>query len=260
MRAVVLAAGEGTRLRPYTLDRPKCLVPLAGRPLLEWQATALRRAGIDDVTVVTGYRAEQVAALGYATVRNDRYTDTNMVASLMCARGMFDGSDDVMICYGDLVYEPRLVEALAACPAPVATTVDREWRRLWDLRMADPLQDAETLRVDDDGNLVELGRKPSGYDDIEGQYMGLIGVRADFAVDLVRAYDALDPAGPYDGRDRDHMYMTSFLQHLIDHVTPVAAVKIEGGWLEVDTTHDLDLYEALHRDGRLDRYCALPEG
>ena len=66
MRAVVLAAGEGTRLRPYTLDRPKCLVPLAGRPLLEWQTTALRRAGIDDVTILTGYRAEQVAALGYA--------------------------------------------------------------------------------------------------------------------------------------------------------------------------------------------------
>lgn len=257
MRAIVLAAGEGTRLRPHTLDKPKCLVPLAGRPLLEWQAGSLRRAGVHDITVVTGYRAEQVAALGFATVHNDRFAETNMVASLMCARALLDGSDDVVIAYGDLVYEARHIEALAACTAPVAMTVDRDWRSLWSLRMADPLQDAETLRIGDNGNVVELGRKPSSYDEIEGQYMGLIGVRAGFAPEFVRAYDALDPAGPYDGRDRDNMYMTSFLQHLIDHVTPVAAVVGSGGWLEVDTTLDLETYESLHEQGLLDRYCVL---
>ena len=257
MRAIVLAAGEGTRLRPHTLDRPKCLVPLAGRPLLLWQAAALHRAGVDDVTVVTGYRADQIEALGFATVRNERFHETNMVASLMCARSVLDGTDDVVICYGDLVYEARHVEALGACPAPVATTVDRAWRNLWALRMDDPLEDAETLRMDDNGHVVELGGKPSSYDEIEGQYMGLIGVRAPFARKFVAAYDALDPAGPYDGRSRDDMYMTSFLQHLIDHVTPVAAVVVEGGWLEVDTTFDLETYESLYDAGELDRYCAL---
>ena len=257
MRAIILAAGEGTRLRPHTLDRPKCLVPLAGRPLLLWQADALRRAGVDDITVVTGYRAEQVVALGFAAVHNDRFRETNMVASLMCARALLDGSDDVAICYGDLVYEARHIEALAGCTAPLAMTVDRDWRNLWALRMADPLQDAETLRMNDDGDVVELGGKPSSYDEIEGQFMGLIGVRAGFARELVRAYDALDPAGRYDGRDRDNMYMTAFLQHLIDHVTPVAAVVVDGGWLQVDTTLDLETYESLHDQGRLDRYCAL---
>src|SRR4029079_2764055 len=208
MRAIVLAAGEGTRLRPHTLDRPKCLVPLAGRPLLAWQADALRRGRVGDITVVTGYRADQVAALGFATVHNDRFRETNMVASAMSARALFDGSDDVAICYGDLVYEARHIEALAACTAPIAVTVDRDWRNLWALRMSDPLQDAETLRIDDNGDVRELGRKPSSYDEIEGQYMGLIGVRAAFAGELVDAYDALDPAGPYDGRNRDNMYMT----------------------------------------------------
>lgn len=257
MRAIILAAGEGTRLRPHTLDRPKCLVPLAGRPLLAWQVDALRRAGVADITVVTGYRADQVAALGFATVYNDRFRETNMVASVMCARALFDGSDDVAICYGDLVYEARHIEALAACTAPVAITVDRDWRSLWTLRMADPLQDAETLRIDDNGDVVELGRKPSNYNEIEGQYMGLIGVRAGFAREFVDAHDALDPAGRYDGRDRDNMYMTAFLQYLIDHVTPVGAVVVEGGWLEVDTTLDLETYESLHDRGRLDRYCVL---
>ena len=259
MRAIILAAGEGTRLRPHTLDRPKCLVPLAGRPLLAWQADALRRAGVADITVVTGYRADQVAALGFATVYNDRFRETNMVASAMCARTLLDGSDDVVLCYGDLVYESRHIDALATCGAPVAITIDRDWRRLWSLRMADPLDDAETLRLDDNGDVVEIGRKPSSYDEIEGQYMGLIGVRAGFARQFVEAHDALDPGRRADMRDRDNMYMTDFLQHLIDHVTPVTAAVVEGGWLEVDTTSDLEIYESLYDQGRLDQYCVLAE-
>ncbi len=256
MRAVVLAAGEGTRLRPYTLDRPKCLVPLAGEPLLAWQTRSLRSAGIEDITVVTGYRAEQIRDLGYATAHNSRFAETNMVASLMCASRQLDGRDAVLIAYGDLVYEPRIVQALAASTAPIAITVDASWRALWEMRMEDPLADAETLRLDPQGNVTELGKKPSSFDDIQGQYMGLIKVSADLAPRLVSVYEGLDPEGPYDGRDRDNMYMTSFLQYVIDHVSPVAAVVIERGWLEVDTVEDLDTYEAMARDGVLDRYFA----
>jgi L-glutamine-phosphate cytidylyltransferase len=260
VRAIILAAGEGTRLRPYTLDRPKCLVPLAGRPLLEWQLDALHAAGIDDITVVTGYRADQIRARGCATVHNADFATTNMVASLMCADALLDGSDDVVVCYGDLAYEPRLVRALSESSGPVAITVDREWRRLWELRMPDPLADAETLRLDAAGNVVELGRKPTSYADIQGQYMGLIGIRRAIAPKLVDVYRSLDTGPHYEGRDRANMYMTSFLQYLIDDVTPVAAVVVDGGWLEVDTIADLETYEALYAQGRLRDYCALGPG
>ncbi len=259
MRAVVLAAGEGTRLRPLTDDRPKCLVELAGRPLLAWQLDALQRAGVDDVTIVTGYRADQIT-LGSRRVQNPRFDVTNMVASLMCARAVFDGADDVLIAYGDIVYEPRLVEALVAGDGEVTVVIDRAWRRLWELRMADPLSDAETLRIDENGRLLELGRKPTSYADIEGQYVGLIRVSADAAAGWPRRFDELDPAGPYEGRDRDHMFMTAFLQLLIDDAVPVHAAEVDGGWIEVDTLEDLQVYEALHESGGLDGYVRLEPG
>src|SRR6478672_4389020 len=220
MRAVILAAGEGTRLRPHTSDRPKCLVPLAGRPLLAWQLDALAAAGIDDVTVVTGYRGDMVAATGVRTVDNPAYDRTNMVASLMCARDLLDGSDDVLVAYGDIVYESRLPRAMLAPVDPVTIAVDTAWRQLWEIRMDDPLADAETLRIDPEGHVTELGRIPESYADIEGQYLGLIALRADFAPRLVAIHDALDPAGPYEGRDRDTMFMTAMLQHLVDTGVP----------------------------------------
>jgi choline kinase len=259
MRAVILAAGEGTRLRPLTADRPKCLVEVAGRPMLEWQLDALRRAGVVDVAIVTGYRADAITQVA-RRYHNDRYADTNMVASLMCAREVFAGDDDVLVAYGDIVYDPSLVLACLKATAPVAVAVDRHWRELWEWRMENPLADAETLRIGADGNLVELGRRPERLDDIEGQYVGLIRVRADEAPDWPARFDALDPAGPYEGRDRDHMFLTAFVQLLVDDGVPVEPVLVDGGWLEVDTCDDLRVYEELHASGALGARIPLVAG
>ncbi len=263
MRAIILAAGEGRRLRPHTLDRPKCMVELAGRALILRQLDVLDRCGVDEITIVTGYRADKIESLcirrhgpGRNTRHNADYATTNMVTTLMCARDRLDGGDDVVILYADIVYEPRVFEALRDCPAPLATTVDRRWRQLWSLRCDDPLDDAETLKLDDAGNIIELGKKADSYDDIEGQYMGLIKVRADFASQLLALYDGLDPVATYDGKDLPNMYMTSFLQHAIDSGHPLTAVVVEGGWFEVDTVEDLATYEGMQQVER-DRLCVL---
>lgn len=259
-RAVILAAGEGRRLRPHTESRPKCLVPLGGRPLLERQLIALEACGITETTICTGYRAEALETYGGERRHNPRYAETNMVASLMAARDRLDGSADVLIAYSDIVYEPRLVEALLACEDDFAVTVDRAWERLWSARLDDPLADAETLRIGPDGRLTELGRRPRSRDEIEAQYMGLILARAPFVARLVELWDGLDPSGDYEGRDRDNMYMTAFLQMLIDRGEAPRAVVIDGGWLEVDTVEDLALYERRAAQGRLDELCRLPGG
>ncbi len=244
-RALILAAGQGTRLRPFTEDRPKCLIEYAGRPLLVWQLEALRRAGIEDITVVTGYRADQIEGVDVATVHNPRFATTNMVATMAYGVRAFDGGDDLIIAYADILYETRIVQQLAASSAPLSTVIDLDWRSLWDLRMEDPLADAETLKLGPDGNIIELGRKPQSSDEIEGQYVGLTQVSADFAEEFLRSYLELDADGPYDGKDRDNMYMTSFLQHMIDTGRPLKAVPIHKGWLEFDTVEDLTTYRRL---------------
>lgn len=260
MRAIVLAAGEGTRLRPLTADRPKCLVALRGRPLLDHQLAALAAAGVSDVTVVTGYRAEALAGRGLATRHNPAFAETNMVASLLCARDLLLGGEDVLVAYGDIVYEPRLVAAMRACEAPFATAVDRRWIELWRARQEDPLTDAETLRLGPDGAIRELGRRPQSLADVEGQYLGLIRLSAAFAPTFVAAWDALGERALLEGQPKPRAFMTAFLQHLIDAGHPCRAVLVEGGWLEVDTLEDLARYEALAARGELDRLWRAPEG
>ena len=91
IKALILAAGQGTRLRPLTDNKPKCLVELCGTSLLERQAKVLRECGIDDICVAAGYRAEQIRELGFRTIENPKYETTNMVETLMCAEEFIKG-------------------------------------------------------------------------------------------------------------------------------------------------------------------------
>ena len=258
IRTIILAAGEGIRLRPYTLDRPKCLVELGGMSLLAYQIKVLENMGIHDITVVTGHSADKIKVLGYKTVHNPDYAKTNMVASLMRAADLLNGEADVLILYGDIVYEGRLLRALLECHAPICTCVDKSWLRLWKIRSKDPLIDAETLRLDNSGNVVELGKKPKTLKEIQGQYMGLIKVSAGFAPQLVAHYRQLDPDAVFDGKDLPNMFMTSFLQHLIDSGRPLRAVITDGGWLEIDTVQDLEIFNRMYREGSLSDYWLIP--
>jgi L-glutamine-phosphate cytidylyltransferase len=239
MRAIILAAGQGKRLRPLTDQRPKCLVELAGKSLLDHQLEVLRAAGVLDIHVVAGYRADQLDRSDLTRHINERYAETNMVSTLFAAESVMTGESDLIICYGDIVYESQVLAALQAIDAPIGLVVDREWRRYWAARMDDPLADAETLKITDANRLVELGKKPESYSDIQGQYIGLIKIRADHLARLPDVWRAMNRNATYDGKDYDNMYMTSFIQHLIDSGWEARAAFIDNGWAEVDCEVDL---------------------
>lgn len=247
-RVIHLAAGEGTRLRPITDDRPKPLVELGGTSLLERNVETLRECGVTDQLVVTGYRADEIRSLGYETVHNPVYDETDMVYSLFCAEEAFPSDRDLILSYGDIVYENRVVSALLRCDSPICVVVDRAWRQLWELRFDDPLEDAETLSIGEDGTIEEIGGDPNDFDEIEGQYIGLIKIRADC---LGRFSDEHRSIGGSDADTYTSIEMTHFLQRLIDKGWEVRSVPIERGWLEVDTTEELMEYRERHARGEL---------
>ena len=256
-RAIILAAGQGTRLRPLTNDKPKCLVPLKGKPLLSWQKEVLQKVGVNDIHVVGGYLFDKIKEQGYDCTENKAYADMNMVGTLYTAIDFINQPGDLIISYGDIVYQPDNLQCLLQSDAEVSLMVDMSWRKYWELRFEDPLSDAETLLLDDKGYITELGKKPNSYDSIQGQYTGLIKIRADKVSDFVNFYQSLDPRVKYDGQDFSHMYMTSLIQALIDASWQVKAVPVDNGWLEVDSVSDIETYEKLDKSGELSAFCEL---
>jgi choline kinase len=244
MRALILAAGRGSRLGPLTEDRPKCLVELAQKPLISRQIAALRGGGVSNVGIVRGYLASQIAIEDVTYFENPRWAETNMVMSLVAAASWLR-SDSVVISYADIFYGRNIVRDLAGASGDLVVAYDRDWRRLWTQRFADPLSDAETFRTDAQGNLIDIGRRTTQIDDIEGQYMGLLK----FTPAGWRAVESVLAA--VDGKARDGMDMTTLLRRLLDGGVPIRTVGIAGQWGEIDSSDDLQLYETMIRDGEL---------
>jgi choline kinase len=231
------------------------LVEIGGTPLLEQNIETFRDAGVTDHLVVTGYEADRIRETGYETVHNPVYDETDMVYSLFCAESEFPSNGDLIISYGDIIYEQAVVDDLLACDASISVVVDLDWQSLWERRFEDPLSDAETLRFGDDQLIQNIGDDPSSLDQIDGQYVGLLKIDADIVGQFSEKYRAVDA----DSDGRRSVEMTHFLQDLIDDGWSVRAVPIEGGWLEVDTVSDLELYRELNAADSLDEFVRIQD-
>ncbi|HKI32430.1 MAG TPA: nucleotidyltransferase family protein [Gemmataceae bacterium] len=185
MDAIILAAGLGTRLRPHTLTTPKPLLPVRGRPILDWTLGALP-GSVDRVVVVVNYLAEQIEAYlrrqryfkEWATVRQAEPRGTG--DALRCCRDQVR-SDRFLVMNGDDLYGAADLAALAACPAGVLVyPVDDPPH--WGIAFLKP-----------DGTLEKLVEKPP----LEGRRLANTGVylfpREVFDIPLT-----LSPRGEYE--------------------------------------------------------------
>jgi choline kinase len=236
MRAIILAAGRGSRMKDLTDDRPKCLVELRGKALFDRQLEALRAAGISNIAIVTGYKRELLANRGLIEFHNVRWAETNMVSSLACAQKWLQARPCV-VSYSDIFYSPLAVQSLMTCTAPLAITYDPNWLKLWRQRFGDPLLDAETFRLTPENTLAEIGNKPKTVDEVKGQYMGLLRFTPEGWAEVMRIRAQLK------SEQCDKMHMTGILQKIIDAGRlAIAAVPYQGDWGEVDSAEDLAAY------------------
>ncbi len=231
-RAVILSAGKGSRLYPHTEDRPKCLLPLAGRTLLEWQLDALHAAGVDEVTVVTGFHHQLVDDVIAArdpgrgrveALYNPFYQVADNTGSVWIARERFDR--DLLLLNGDTLVSPDLARAVVAgAAAPISVTIDRK-----------PAYDADDMKVETDGRgaLKRIGKQLTVCD---AESIGFLAFRGDgpraFAAAVQQVMET--PEGT-------RCWYLSVIDGLAQSGTAVGTISIEGQeWQEVDYPADLD--------------------
>lgn len=256
MKVIILAAGQGTRLRPLTDDRPKCMVEIKGKSIIERQLETLRSCGIrdGDVAIVTGCYGgllkERLKGGGIRFIDNDEYNDTNMVYSLMCAKVLLETEEDIIVSYGDIIYNEAVFRKLLEAENDISVIVDDGWQEYWRERCENPLDDAETLMLDGGGFLTEIGQKTDDIGRVQAQYIGLMrfkGAGLKALLTTAEEAEARSRKGiPLWRAKRAYrkMYMTDLLQGMIDEGHKLKAVHIRRGWFEVDDTEDLRIAEA----------------
>jgi L-glutamine-phosphate cytidylyltransferase len=231
-RAVILAAGRGSRMGTATAHNHKCLTSIMGKPLLEWQIEAFHKAGINNITIVRGYKANLIKG-DFKTIDNQRWDQTNMASSLFCVPE-FEGR--TIIAYSDIVYKSQYVTLLAKSKADICVLADLAWQDLWEKRFDNPLIDAETFRAKD-GQLLEIGRKTNNINEIQAQYLGLLATSCTGWHRMLQKFLSLSTT------EQDKKDMTGLLSDLTKDNNSISVIYINGGWCEIDTINDLLVYE-----------------
>ena len=236
MKAIILAAGRGSRMKHLTDEGPKCLVALRGKTLLDLQLQVLREAGINEIGIVTGYKSESLGGRGLKEFYNSRWAETNMVSSLACAESWLR-AEPCIVSYSDIFYGPVVVQSLMNCTSALAVSYDPNWLELWNQRFVDPLLHAETFRLNASNILEEIGNRPRSVDEIDGQYMGLLRVTPEGWQAIQRVRTNMRDV------DRDQLQMTGVLQSIISQCClPVLAIPNTEPWGEIDSETDLSVY------------------
>jgi bifunctional UDP-N-acetylglucosamine pyrophosphorylase/glucosamine-1-phosphate N-acetyltransferase len=188
MDAVILAAGLGTRLRPYTLQTPKPLLPVRGRPILDWTLGALPLS-VDRVLVVVHYLAEQIESYlreqkHFAQWRTVPQGEPRGTGDALRACRPYLRSDRFLVLNGDDLYGARDLAALARCPAGLLVQPVDEPRRFG------------IVFTRPDGTLEKLVEKP----DLEGRHLANIGAYL-FPADVFASELSVSSRGEYEITD-----------------------------------------------------------
>lgn len=260
MKAIILAAGQGTRLKKYTQDLPKGMLTFMGKTLIERQIELYRRCGIQDITIVRGFAGEKIRYAGVKYYTNEDFANTNMVESLLAAKAEF--TDDVILSYSDILFDEDMLCSMIEAKGDFLVAVDRDWKEYWQARYGQVDFDTESLAIAGDDCIISLGLENPPLDEIDGRYIGLLkfSSRGLSIIEQVmeQAYK-LGEAEPWQqsGKPVRKAYMTDLLQALINEKEPIRAVSFHHGWIEFDTNEDYETACQWAQNGSLGRFITL---
>ena len=235
-RALVLAASRGNNLYELTEDRPKAMLGIRGKPLLQRLVDEFKKRAINDITVIAGYKAETLDIGGIEICLNPRHQSTGELYSLACARDSF--TDDMVIIYGDLLFRSYILQDLLERDGEIVIVVDS----LSDARAITGTPDYAWCDRPDDRSifmqevrLERVSEQKTPANPPSGRWIGMIRIRSQGRLWLQQALDELQA-----GADFAQLALPDLLNHLSANDRPVTVHYISGHWLDVNSVNDID--------------------
>ena len=231
MKAVIVAAGMGTRIRPLSNEIPKAFIEIGDVPLIIRSLDNLNSIGIKDVIIVVGYMEEYFRTqlgsnfkeIKITYVLNNEYANTGSMYSLSQTEGIID--DDILLLESDLLYEQRALDILINSPEPSEILVA-------------PLSgsgDEVYIIVNNENELIDLGKNIMNKTEAIGELVGISKLSLKFLSDLYKKAKE-----DYQRNENNYHYEESIFK--LSKTYPIKCKLIENlSWIEIDNYKDLKI-------------------
>jgi len=254
MKAIIIAAGPSTRLRPFTEYKPKCLLEIEGKTILDRTLEVFYSCGINDIVIIRGYQKETINLPNIRYYDNEDYYNNNILESLFYAEP--EMNDEFIFTYSDILFNKSVVQKVLDSPYDINLVIDTAWRERYENRTKHPTDEAE-LAVVVDGKVTHLS-KFFNPDAAYGEFIGLGKLSKKGAEIFTRNYNRAkyNKTCKYAGRFHDAItlgkaYLTDMFEELIHREYPIYSVDIQGNWVELDTDEDYEYAKELIRKGKI---------
>ena len=239
-KTLIVAAGLGSRLKGHTENTPKCMLDFGGKTLLQRQLLSYKKNGVDDISLIRGYKKNKINYKGIKYFDNNDYKDNNILNSIFYGEEAINGN--IIISYSDILFEPFIVKRAMESDHDISVIVDVDWRDYYINRKDHPLSEAENVIFNSNNEVVKIGKIASEKEEVHGEFIGMIKLNHRGCEILKQNFHRVKKLywnKPFQrAKIFQKAYLTDMIQELVDIGIKVHCVIIERGWKEIDTVED----------------------
>ena len=239
-KAIIVAAGLGSRLKRHTENLPKCMLDFGGKTLLQRQLKAYNECGIKDITVIRGYKKEKINYKNLNYITNPDYKDNNILNSIFYAEKVINGN--IIISYSDILFDSSVVKRLSESDHDISVVVDIDWKGYYVGRKDHPISEAENVIFNSNNQIMKIGKIATQKEEVHGEFIGMIKLNnrgTEIFKENFHRVKKLYWNKPFQrAAIFQKAYLTDMIQELVDIGIKVHCVIIERGWKEIDTVED----------------------
>ena len=239
-KTLIVAAGLGSRLKKHTENLPKCMLDFGGKTLLERQILAYKNCGINDITVIRGYKKNKINYKNLKYFDNNDYQKNNILNSIFYGEEVINGN--IIIAYSDILFESNVVKRLLESDHDISVVVDIDWKGYYVGRKEHPIGEAENVIFNSNNEVIKIGKISTEKEEVHGEFIGMIKLNHKGTEIFKKNFHRVKKlywSKPFQrSKTFQNAYLTDMIQELVDIGIKVHCVIIERGWKEIDTVED----------------------
>ena len=235
LSAIIVAAGYEKRLFPFNKNKPKAMLDIKGKTILERQLEILTEIGISRIAIVRGYLGNKIQFPDIYYYENMNFDSTGILLSLFCAEKEMDGG--FVFLYSDIIFKKEILEILLKNESDICLLVDTNWENHYQDRNEHPIAEAELVTIDKEKNIITSIGCNINPSDAYGEFVGIARFSVIGAEILKESYYRNNEDSLKHEKNRKARFV-EMIQQLCDEGKQIEFVTIAQGWMEIDTFED----------------------